>query len=164
MHTPTEKQDRDNQYIGTIDASGLSMIGPTTTTESSRPCTRSYTNGVNGNHPGTLAQDGDSVRLKAAPNANRVNENHPGALAQDGNLGRLNAAPNGAIATKTNQCMSGLSMHRDYRHQRQEAMGMVTLKVRALQLSSPLLTGPPTQMESMETILALLCKMVIRSG
>jgi hypothetical protein len=114
------------------------MIGPTTTTESSHHRARSYTNGVNGNHPGALAQDGDS--------------------------GRLNAAPNGAIATKTNQCMSGLSMHRDYRHRRQEGTGMVTLKVRALRLSSPLLTRPPTQMESMETILALLCKMVIRSG
>jgi hypothetical protein len=110
VHTPTEKQDRDNEYIGTIDASGLSMIGPTTTTESSHHRARSYTNGVNGNHPGAHAQDGDS--------------------------GRLNAAPNGAIATKTNQCMSGLSMHRDYRHRRQEGTGMVTLKVRALRLSS----------------------------
>ncbi|KAJ8580067.1 hypothetical protein M405DRAFT_869751 [Rhizopogon salebrosus TDB-379] len=100
-------------------------------------------NGVNGNHPGTLAQDGDSVRLKAAPNANGVNENHPGALAQDGDSGRLNAAPNGAIATKATQCLSGLSMHRDYRHRRQDAMGMVTLEVRALRLSSPLLARPP---------------------
>jgi hypothetical protein len=90
--------------------------GPTTTTESSHPHARSYTNGVNGNHPGTLVQDGDSVRLNAAPNANRVNENHAGALAQDGDLGRLNAAPNGAITTKAYRCISGLSMHRDYRH------------------------------------------------
>jgi hypothetical protein len=41
---------------------------------------------------------------------------------------------------------------------------MLALKVRALRLSSPLLVRPPTQMESMETILALLCKMVIQSG
>jgi hypothetical protein len=57
-----------------------------------------------------------SFRLNAAPNANGVNENHPGALAQDGDAGRLNAAPNGATATKTYRYISGLSIHRDYRH------------------------------------------------
>jgi hypothetical protein len=57
--------------------------GPTTTTQFSPPHATSYTNGVNGNNPGTLAQDGDSVRL--------------------------NAAPNGSIATKVDQCIDNAS-------------------------------------------------------
>jgi hypothetical protein len=78
---------------------------PTTVTQFSPPRATSYMNGVNGNHPGTLEQDGDSVRLNVAPNANELNENHPGALAQDGDVGWLNAAPNGAIATNTSRCI-----------------------------------------------------------
>jgi hypothetical protein len=78
---------------------------PTTATQFSPPRTTSYTNRVNGNHPGTRVQDGDSVRLNVAPNVNEVNENHPGALAQDRDVGRLNAAPNGALATNTSRCI-----------------------------------------------------------
>jgi hypothetical protein len=104
---------------------------PTTATQFSPPCAISFMNGVNGNHPGILEQDGDSVRLNrngvngnhpgtlqkdedsvrlnVAPNANQVNEQHPGARAQDGDSGRLNAAPNGAIATHTNRCLGNAS-------------------------------------------------------
>jgi hypothetical protein len=115
----------DDIYIGTIkemwifDATGLSITwdpsmtsepfmtaierhdepqSPTTATQFSPARATSYRNG---NHPGTRKQDGDSVRLNAAPNVNELNENHPGALAQDVNLGRLNAAPHGAMATNT---------------------------------------------------------------
>jgi hypothetical protein len=70
---------RDYRCIGTINASGLSPLmtrrdghgypqAPTTTTQFSPPRVTSYTNGVNGNNPGIVAQDGDSVRLNAAPN------------------------------------------------------------------------------------------------
>jgi hypothetical protein len=69
--------------IGSIDAMGLSMTSEpsmttrvghgaaqslTTATQFSPPCATSCTNQVNGNHPGTLAQDRDSGRLNAAPN------------------------------------------------------------------------------------------------
>jgi enhancer of polycomb-like protein len=47
---------------------------PTTATQFSPPCATSYTNGVNGNHPGTLVQDGDSVRLNVAPNIGTISD------------------------------------------------------------------------------------------
>jgi hypothetical protein len=110
--------------IGSIDAMGLSMTSEpsmttrvghgaaqslTTATQFSPPCATSCTNQVNGNHPGTLAQDQDSVKMNAAPNVNVVIGNHPGALAQDGDSGRLNAAPNGIITNNTYRCIGDAS-------------------------------------------------------
>jgi hypothetical protein len=78
---------------------------PTTATQFSPPCATSCMNQGHGNHPGTLVQDGDSVRMNAAPNANVVIKNHPGTLAQNANSGRLNAAPNGAITNNNYRCI-----------------------------------------------------------
>jgi hypothetical protein len=47
--------------------------------------------------------------IHGKPNGNGVNGNHPGGLAEDGDLGRLNAAPNGAISNNTYRCIGDAS-------------------------------------------------------